>query len=95
MPAYLVSLIRITDPERYQDYVPISTSAVAKYGGRFVVRGGAPDTMEGSLGPNRVVVIEFESREEAKRFYNSPEYRVAREVRVGAADFNTSIADGY
>ena len=95
MPTYLVSLIRITAPERFQEYVPIATSAVAKYGGRFVVRGGAPDMMEGSLGANRVVVIEFESREQAKRFYDSPEYRVAREVRAGAADFNMSIADGY
>jgi len=95
MSAYLVSLIRITDPERYQEYIPISTSAVAKYGGRFVVRGGAPDSMEGSLGSNRVVVVEFESREQAKLFYDSPEYRLAREVRAGAANFNTCIADGY
>jgi len=94
MSAYVVSMIRITDPARYQEYAALATVAMAKYQGKFVVRGGAPETMEGDFGANRVVVAEFASRTAAQRFYDSPEYRAARAARAGAADFHMTIVDG-
>lgn len=94
MPAYVVSFIRIIDAARYQEYAALATVAMALYEGKFVVRGGAPETLEGQLGVNRVVVAEFASRAAAQRFYDSPEYRAARAVRAGAAEFNMTIVDG-
>ncbi len=94
MPAYVVSLIRITDPEQYARYTAIAGPAMAKYGGRFIIRGGSPQVLEGPPGINRTVVAEFESVEAARRFYDSPEYRQARATREGAAEFSMVVAEG-
>ena len=68
--------------------------AGAKYGGRFVVRGGAKTPLEGDIPFQRIVVNEFPTVEAAKKFYNSPEYQEARKFRLGAADFNMVIVEG-
>lgn len=94
MPAYVVSLIRITDPDQYARYTTIAGPAMVKYGGRFIIRGGAPQVLEGPPGINRTVVAEFESVEAARRFYDSPEYREARAAREGAAEFSMVVAEG-
>ncbi len=94
MPAYLVSMINITNPEKYKDYTRVSGAIVAQYGGKFLARGGERAVMEGGLDYARVVIVEFPSMQAAKTFYNSPEYSGARAKRAGAADFNVVITEG-
>jgi len=85
MPAYLIVDCEVTDPERYEVYKQLAPPAIAKYGGRYLVRGGATTILEGSWQPNRVVVLEFPDEETAKRFYASPEYSAARAKRVAVS----------
>jgi uncharacterized protein (DUF1330 family) len=93
MAAYVVSVVNIKDPTQYQDYARLAPAAVAKYGGKFLARGGIAAVFEGGLGANRLVITEFPSAEAAKSFYNSPEYQAARLNRIGAADFTMMLAE--
>ena len=95
MPAYLVALVGVTDPEQYAKYSRLTPAAIAEFGGRFVIRGGHNETLEGPLRPGRVVVIEFSSFERAKEFYQSEQYQEARKLRVGAADASFILAEGW
>jgi uncharacterized protein (DUF1330 family) len=93
--AYVIADVDVSDPEKYEAYKALSPGAVAAAGGRFVVRGGRRETMEGHWVPGRVVVIEFPSWEAAKAFYDSTPYLVARAAREGATRrFNMIIVEG-
>jgi uncharacterized protein (DUF1330 family) len=94
MPAYVIALVNVTNPDKYQEYAKRAAAAGAKYGGKFIVRGGAKTPMEGDIPFQRIVVNEFPSVEAAKKFYNSSEYQEARKFRLGAADFNMVIVEG-
>jgi uncharacterized protein (DUF1330 family) len=94
MPAYVIALINITNPQKYQEYAKRAGPAGARHGGRFLVRGGAKTTLEGDIPFQRIVVNEFKDVEAAKKFYSSAEYQEARKHRVGAADFNMVIVEG-
>ena len=94
MPAYIIAQINITDPQKYQEYAKLAGPATAKYGGKFLVRGGGKTELEGKIPYQRIVVTEYPSVEAAKRFYNSPEYQEARSKRLGAADFNMIVVEG-
>ena len=94
MPAYLVSVVNIKNNEPYQEYAKLAPAAIAKFGGKFLARGPINTVLEGGLGANRLVVVEFPSAESAKAFYASTEYQTARQKRVGAADFTMMLADG-
>ena len=72
----------------------VAGPAVAQYGGKFIVRGGARTILEGTFDANRLVVVEFPSSENAKTFYNSPEYQSAREKRIGACDVDMVLVEG-
>lgn len=94
MPAFVAIDADVHDPARYQEYMKLGQEAVAKYGGRYVVRGGSPEVLEEDWSPKRFVLIEFKDRATAKAWYDSPEYRRAREVRAGAATFRAIVVDG-
>jgi uncharacterized protein (DUF1330 family) len=94
MAAYIVTIITVKEPERFEEYRRLSGPAVAQYGGKFLVRGGARTILEGGFAGNRLVVLEFPSSEKARTFYDSPEYQAAREKRIGAADFDMVIVEG-
>jgi uncharacterized protein (DUF1330 family) len=81
MSAYVVVDVQVHDPEGYAEYRQLSGASVAQYGGQFIVRGGAVEVAEGDWQPGRFVVIQFPSMEQAKTWYNSPEYTAAREIR--------------
>jgi uncharacterized protein (DUF1330 family) len=81
--AYVVARVTVTNPEAYAEYVKGATEAIRKYGGRPLVRGGAYEALEGDARP-RNVILEFESLEQAKRYYHSPEYQAAKAKREGA-----------
>jgi uncharacterized protein (DUF1330 family) len=94
MAAYIIAQINVTDPAKYQEYAKLAGPATLKYGGRFLVRGGAKSVLEGEVPYQRIVVTEFPDVEAAKRFYASPEYQAARERRIGAADFSMMVIEG-
>ena len=94
MAAYLVVDIEVTNPTRFEEYKNIAPPAIAKYGGRFLIRGGAYEALEGNWKPLRLTIVEFESTEKAKVFYNSPEYQTARKVRAGAANMKMLLVQG-
>lgn len=87
MPAYVIATIDVTDPERYEEYRRLAGIATARYGGRFLARGGDFTVLEGQVDANRVVIVEYPDIETARRFYDSPEYRAARTARENAAVF--------
>lgn len=94
MAAYVVIDAKSTNPERMADYRRLSTEAVAKAGGRFIVRGGAYEVLEGDWHPQRLVVIEFPTKEQAKAYYDSPEYVAARQARAGISSFDMVLVEG-
>jgi len=94
MPAYIIVETDIHDPEQYERYKEASPGAVAAGGGRFVVRGGEMAVLEGEWHPKRLVMLEFEDLDAAKRFYASPEYQEARRLREGAAKLNMVAVQG-
>ena len=94
MPAYILAEIEVTDPARYEEYKVLAPPAIARYGGRYLVRGGETAVLEGDWQPGRVVVLEFPTLEAARRFYDSPEYRAARDKRKNAAKMNMIAVAG-
>ena len=94
MSAYVIVDITVTDPERYEDYKKLAPPAIAAYGGKYVVRGGKSEKLEGNWEPNRIVILQFESTEKAKEFINSPEYREARALRHESASSNLIVVEG-
>jgi uncharacterized protein (DUF1330 family) len=94
MPAYVIVETNITDPEQYEQYKAASPGAIAAGGGRFLVRGGELAVLEGDWQPKRLVVLEFESLEAAKRFYESDRYQEAKRLREGAADLRMVAVEG-
>jgi uncharacterized protein (DUF1330 family) len=90
---YWIFQATIKDPETYKQYVGKDAAAFAKYGARFLVRGGAHEVVEGKARP-RHVVIEFDSYERALACYRSPEYQAAAAFRFASADADIVIAEG-
>jgi uncharacterized protein (DUF1330 family) len=82
MTAYVIADITITNPEGYAPYRKLAGESTAKFGGKFIVRGGAVESLEGGWNPSRVVIIEFPSMEAARNWYNCPEYQEALKIRV-------------
>ncbi len=94
MPAYVVADVDVTDPAKYEEYKKIAPAAIAKYGGRYLARGGQSSVLEGTWRPGRLVVLEFPSLEHARNFYTSVEYTAARRARAGAAKMNMVVVEG-
>lgn len=94
MPAYIIARVNVTNPEQYEGYKALSPGAIAAHGGRFLVRGGAHETLEGETETRRVVILEFPTYEKARAFYDSPEYLKARAAREGAAEGQFVLVDG-
>jgi uncharacterized protein (DUF1330 family) len=93
--AYLIANIKITDPGRYPEYREQVPKVLAQYGGRFLVRAGAVHLLEGDLGLDRFVVIEFPSPDAAQRFYDSKEYAPLLKLRMETTDSKVAIVEGY
>ena len=94
MAAYLVVDIEVSNPAQFEEYKKLAPAAIAKYGGRYLIRGGAYETVEGNWKPQRLTVVEFESMEKGKAFYNSPEYQAAIKARAGAANMQMLLVQG-
>ncbi|HRJ29669.1 MAG TPA: DUF1330 domain-containing protein [Cyclobacteriaceae bacterium] len=94
MPAYVIVEVDIKDPVRYEDYKKLTPAIVGSFGGKFIVRGGATETLEGDWKPGRVVVIEFPSIEKAKAFYASSAYAAAKKIRMEASTGKMILVEG-
>ncbi len=94
MSAYIIVGVEITDPERYAEYVQAVPMTIAKYGGRFLVRGGRAEALEGSWDPNRIVVLQFETYERAMEWWASEEYKAPRALRQSASVANMILVEG-
>jgi uncharacterized protein (DUF1330 family) len=94
MPAYVITETDVHDQEQYERYKAVSPAAIAAGGGRFMARGGDLAVLEGDWRPQRLVLLEFEDLEAAKRWYDSPEYREARRLREGAAILKMVAVEG-
>ena len=94
MPAYVVVTIEIKDPATYEEYRKQAPPSIAAYGGRYLARGGALETLEGSWSPRRLVILEFPSVERAKAWWASPEYRQARSLRQSCASTEMIVIEG-
>jgi uncharacterized protein (DUF1330 family) len=94
MSAFVLVDVEVTDAEQYARYRPLAAASVEQYGGRYVVRGGSAEVLEGDRVPNRLVVIEFPDVESARRWYHSPEYGEAKDTRAGAAVGSFVVVEG-
>ena len=94
MPAYFIVDLEVTDPAGFEEYRQLVPGTIAKYGGRYLVRGGRTETLEGEWQPKRVVVLEFPSVEQAKRWYDSEEYRDPKALRFRTAKANLILVEG-
>lgn len=94
MPAYIVTEIVVTDPERDEAYKRMVVPSLTAYGGKFLVRGGTTETLEGSWAPGRFVILEFSSSAQAKAWWNSPQYAEAKALRQATARTQMILAEG-
>ena len=95
MVAYLLAEATVSDPLAYESYQTLAQAAIAQYGGRYRARGGRVEVLEGGwTKPECLVIVEFDSLEQAKRFHDSPEYQAARAACRGAAEMNLLVVEG-
>ena len=94
MSAYVIVEIEVRDPERYERYKSLAEATVTQFGGRYIVRGGPAALLEGGPPPRRVVVLEFADSEQAKRWWESPEYGPAKALRQEVATTRMVLVEG-
>ncbi len=94
MPAYFIVDNEVTDPAGFEEYRRKVPGTVEKYGGKFLVRGGQVQTLEGDWKPKRVVVTEFPTLEQARRWYDSEEYRALKALRLRTARGSVVLVEG-
>ena len=94
MSAYVIVEIEILDPAGYEEYKKLASATVEKYGGKYLVRGGRTEVLEGDWNPNRIVVLKFESAQRARKWLNCEEYREPRKMRHRTAKTNMIVVEG-
>jgi uncharacterized protein (DUF1330 family) len=94
MPAYVIVEIDVHDPVRYEDYKTMSTQSLARHDGRFIVRGGTVETLEGEWQPGRLVVLEFPSVAKAHEWWASDDYAPAKALRQDTATTRMILVNG-
>jgi uncharacterized protein (DUF1330 family) len=93
--AYVVVEVDVKDPERYADYRSMVPASLALYGGKFLIRGGQVENLEGDWEPQGFVMLQFDSVEQAKRWWDSEEYREARDLRQATSETKMIVVEGY
>lgn len=94
MPAYLIADVEVTDAAGYEEYKKRVPATIAAYGGRYLARGGATETLEGTMSLNRCVILEFPSLERLKAWWASPEYKPVKEIRERTAKSRLIAIEG-
>lgn len=92
---YIVVEMKITDPERYREYMALAPATIAAAGGEYLARGGKSEPLEGQWNPVRLAILKFPSYEQAKAWYDGERYRQVRAKRAGATEFfNMVLVEG-
>lgn len=94
MPAYVIANVNVHDAAAFEEYRRQVPATIAKHGGRYLVRGGRVDRLEGTWNPARLVVLEFPSMEQARRWYDSEDYREPKALRLKSAMTDVLFAEG-
>lgn len=95
MPAYVIVQVKVNEPVEYEVYKSLTPASIQAYGGRFIVRGAAVETLEGSWAPGRLVVVEFPDVTTAKTWWESEEYATAKAIRQRTAETEMILVDGF
>jgi uncharacterized protein (DUF1330 family) len=95
MPGYVIADIDVHDPEHYPEYTSRVPATLEPFGGRFIVRGGTTETLEGSWSPKRLVVLEFPSVEQARAWYESEIYREPKALRQRYSTGTLLLVEGF
>ena len=94
MAAYVIAHVDVKDPVRYEDYKKMVLPTITAYGGRFLARGGTVESLEGEWRPQRLVIVEFPSAEQARAWWASPEYAEAKALRQATSEGSLVILQG-
>jgi uncharacterized protein (DUF1330 family) len=94
MPAYLIANVNVHDAAAFEEYRRQVPATIAKHGGRYLVRGGRVERLEGTWSPARLVVLEFPSMEQARRWYDSEDYRGPKALRLTCAMSDVLFVEG-
>jgi uncharacterized protein (DUF1330 family) len=95
MSAYVIVEVTVHNPEEYKEYIKLTPASIAAYDGKFIVRGGKTEDLEGNWQPERIVVLEFPSMERAKEWWDSPEYNKAKAIRQRSAATKMIVVEGF
>jgi uncharacterized protein (DUF1330 family) len=95
MPAYVIVDVTINDPVSYEDYKKLTPGSITAYDGKFIVRGGKTETLEGGWHPERIVVLEFPTVDRAKEWWASEMYSEAKAIRQRSAFTKMIVVEGY
>lgn len=94
MPAYIVIEIDVHDRAAFERYKSMAPPSIAAYGGRYLVRGGACETLEGDWNPPRITILEFPDMARARAWWESPEYAEGKALRLSCAKSKVLLLDG-
>jgi uncharacterized protein (DUF1330 family) len=94
MAGYIIVNVQVIDPLKYAAYTTMVSASIEHYGGRFLVRGGDVEALEGSFNPSRMVVLEFPRVERARAWWSSEEYREAKRIRQGFSSTDMFVVEG-
>ena len=95
MTAYLIADLTVNDPVGVGEYRQRVPAVIAQYGGRYLVRGGAMEVLEGDREPSRTIILEFPDMAALKQFYHSPEYAELIPLRQKTCTSNILIVEGF
>jgi len=94
MAAYIIFDVEVTDPTLADDYLKLANESLTPFQSKTIVHAGALEVLEGDWEPERVVVVEFESMEQARQWYMSPAYTKAKDILRRAANCNVILVEG-
>lgn len=94
MAGYVIADVEVTDAELFEEYRKLVPATVEAYGGKYIVRGGESEVVEGEITPHRTVIIQFDSAEQAKAWHGSEEYAVPKQMRIDSTNSNVIIVEG-
>lgn len=95
MPAYIIVEVEVHNPAEYEEYKTMTPGSLVNFQGKFIVRGGATETLEGDWNPKRIVILEFPTLELAKKWWASEEYATAKALRQRTAKTRMIAVEGY